>query len=469
MDFVEAAPDLEAKSYARPLRYTVDRSLGDRTWPFRYVFDQGGLRCSPAVPGRDRICYAGREALTTVAKERPSFVYLDVGCWADDADGEGMRRRDFGLVCGQHVYLCQYVDSPVVPNTRVPSVRGFFEGLARLGCGAEVVAYARARDFDRKTCQDPNLYLLLGDLHLPPVTWFYSRMAMASPPVQDLPAWLEGAPAMVAQTDRVMRSAYECAAFHRAMGDVPEASLPGFPNPDISRHAGESLVCFLDALAKLDQEVRRRLHFVHLGDMFELWVGRGYHLVPGPDGEPTWRYPQSRDVVADWCLEVMIQNAPVFWALKRLEGAGLAEVKYVAGNHDGYLLKPELTTHLGLRPRDPLYRGLNGDLLAEHGHRFDSANFDNVDGKGALSGPWFCRRLMEDPALREIEGQVDALRGLWSLKQRDAHLLGATLLYLDELIELGQKPFSIYVMGHSHKGMLVHFNIRAEYSLAGNE
>jgi UDP-2,3-diacylglucosamine pyrophosphatase LpxH len=469
MDFVEASPDLEAKSYARPLRYRFDPSLADANRPFRYVFDEGGLSCSKAVPGRDRICYAGREALTTVAKHRPSFVYLDVGCWADDADGEGMRRRDFGLVCGQHVYLCQYVDSPVVPNTRVPSVRGFFEGLARLGCGAEVVAYARAQDFDRKTCQDPNLYLLLGDLHLPPVTWFYSRMAMASPPVQDLPAWLEGAPAMVAQTDRVMRSAYECAAYHRAVGDVPEASLPGFPNPDISRHAGESLVCFLDALAKLDQEVRRRLHFVHLGDMFELWVGRRYHLVPGPDGEPTWRYPQSRDVVADWCLEVMIQNAPVFWALKRLEGAGLAEVKYVAGNHDGYLLKPELTTHLGLRPRDPLYRGLNGDLLAEHGHRFDSANFDNVDGTDVTSGPRVSKHLLRIPFVRKLEETYGTVRGLWKAEQRDVHLLGATLLFLEERFELEHKPFSIYAMGHSHRPVLGRFDIRAEYAVLDKE
>ena len=195
MDYVEAAEDLQAKGYARPLHYTVDRSLADPRWPFRYVFDQGALRCSQAAQHQDRICYFARETEMTVAKQRPSFVYLDVGCWADDADGMGTRRRDFGLVCGPHVYLCEYVGGSEAPRTRVPAVREFFTGLANMGCGARVVRYARARDFDRKTWQDPNLYLLLGDLHLPPVHWFYSVMDIASPPQRPLPEWLEAAPA----------------------------------------------------------------------------------------------------------------------------------------------------------------------------------------------------------------------------------------------------------------------------------
>jgi hypothetical protein len=292
---------------------------------------------------------------------------------------------------------------------------------------------------------------------------------MEPPAPMHLPAWLEGAPAMAGQPDGRLRDAYQCAAFHRAMGEVPKVKRLDGQNPDVSGQAGETLVRFLDALSSLDKEVRAKLHFVHLGDMFELWIGRGYHLVPGPDGEPTWRYPQSVDVVADWCLEVMIQNTPVFSALRRLEGAGLAEVKYLAGNHDGYLLKPEVPTHLGLRARDPFYRGLNGDLLAEHGHRFDGCNFDNVDGKDFFSGPHVSGLLMDYPFLRKLEEPLGTLRGLRSVQQRDAHLLGATLLYLDELTELEQKPFSIYAMGHSHRRMLVRFNIRTEYSGRGNE
>ena len=459
MDCVEEAQAVRAKGYSRPLHYTTDRSLADRNWPFRYVFDHGELRCSQATRRRDRTCYVARDMETTLAREHPSFVYLDVGCWADDADGEGTRRRDFGLVCGPHVYLCEFV----------PAVQDFFAGLASLGCGARVVAYARARDFERKTWQDPNLYLLLGDLHLPPVTWFYSQQDLISPPPRELPEWLERAPVMARQPDRLLRSAYECAAYHRAMGDVPTARGPFGDNPDISGHAGGELTRFLRALASLDPLVRKRLHFIQLGDLFELWVGRSYQLSPGPDGMPDWRRPQSLNGVATWGLEVMIQNSPVFSALKRLESAGLAEVKYLAGNHDGYLMKEDLAAQLGMPQREPSYRGLNGDLFVEHGHRFDTANFDNVNGRSVQSGPFVTRLLLLKPSLRDLEGPLGKLTILATPAQRDVHLLGATLQFLDERFEQGKKPFSIYAMGHTHARMLARFDIRTKYATTDHE
>jgi hypothetical protein len=149
MEYVEESNALLAKGYARPLKYTTDKSLADPRWPFRYVYDQGALRCSEAAVHKDRTCYVARGTEVTLAKESPSFVYLDVGCWADDADGKGTKRRDFGLVCGQHVYLCEFVGRPEVPSSRVPSVRDFFEGLAIQGCGVRVISYARARNFTR--------------------------------------------------------------------------------------------------------------------------------------------------------------------------------------------------------------------------------------------------------------------------------------------------------------------------------
>ena len=463
MDPVEAAEELQAGGYERPLSYAVDESLGTEGGPLRLVFDDGEVRCSePAQLGR-RICYITRETETVIAKQRPSFVYLDVGCWADDVDGKGTSRRDFALVCGQHVYLCEYVGKPVAPATRVPAVRDFFTGMANLGCGAKVVQYARARDFDRKTWQDPSLYLLLGDLHLPPVTWFDWQDSEEPPPPQAWPLWLDVAPAMARQKDGRMRDAYQSAAHHAARGDVPKARALDGDNPDISGQAGRSLARFLRALASLDGGVRKHLHFVHLGDMFELWIGRKYHLVPDPDGMPRWRTPESPDIVADWGLEVMIQNAPVFSALKLLERSGLAEVKYLGGNHDGYLLKPELAAQLGLPLREPFYRGLNGDLLAEHGHRFDSWNFDNVDGQSVLSGPGVTRLLLLKPSLRKLEGPLGKMM-FWKPEQRDVHLMGATLQYLYERFAQQQKPFAIYAMGHSHARMLVRFDVRAQRS-----
>jgi hypothetical protein len=461
MDCVEASEALAAKGCSRPLKYRSDLDNPDS--PFRYDLDAGELHCSKPTGNDQRICYVPREAETVLAASRPSFVYLDVGCWADDSDGNGTPRRDFGLVCGQHVYLCEYLGQPVVPVTRVPAVNEFFTGLARLGCGVRVIEYARARDFDRKTWQDPNLYLLLGDLHLPPAGWFHAQSDGLPAPRREVPPWLAGTAAMARQRDGFIQEAHDRARFRQAMGDEAHALAFDRDNPDISMHAGESLARFLDGLASLDAQLRSRLHFIHLGDLFELWVGRKYHLVPGPDGIPRWRLPESADIVADWCLEVMVQNEPVFSALRRLERAGLAEVKYLVGNHDGYLLKPEMTTQLGLPARAPLYRGLNGDLLAEHGHRFDSWNFGNVNGDELLSGPGLTRLLLLKPALRKLEGPLGKMM-FWTPKQRDLHMLGASLLFLDERFQQQKKPFSIYAMGHSHHRMLVRFDVRAEYS-----
>jgi hypothetical protein len=35
--------------YMRPLKYTMDRSLGGRLGPLRFIFNQGELRCSDAA------------------------------------------------------------------------------------------------------------------------------------------------------------------------------------------------------------------------------------------------------------------------------------------------------------------------------------------------------------------------------------------------------------------------------------
>ena len=75
---------------------------------------------------------------------------------------------------------------------------------------------------------------------------------------------------------------------------------------------------------------------------------------------------------------------------------------------------------------------------------------------------------MLQPSLRELESPLGKVM-YWKPEQRDVHLLGATLLYLDELIELHRKPFAVYAMGHSHARMLVRFHIRTEYTNTNNE
>ena len=212
----------------------------------------------------------------------------------------------------------------MTPSTRIPAVRDFFVGLAERGGGTRVVQYSYARDLDRKTIGDPSLYVILGDLHLPPVTWFYSNAQIAFPAVREIPDWLAQTPAMLRQKNWFLRDYYGKAAHDRETGQVPGANSPIYGHPDIFGHAGAHLVHFISALTCLDESLRKRLHFIHTGDMFELWVGRDYQLMPGEDGKPRWKDHYSPERVADWALEVIIQNTPVFSALRRMEDVGLA-------------------------------------------------------------------------------------------------------------------------------------------------
>jgi len=465
MAFVEDAKELQAKGYARPLKYTVDKAIPGEPRTFRYIFDQGALRCSASAEHQDRACYVPRGVPTTLAREGPSFVYVDVGCWVDNADGNGTRRRDFALICGAHVYLCEFVNTPLMPLTRIAAVRNFFASLSERGCGARVLQHALARDLNKKTSTDPNLYLLLGDLHMPPATWFYSRSDIAFPPPHELPDWLAKAPAMARQPDYLLHGYYDRAATDRENNQVPEAHDPNYQsNPDIFAQAGTDLVRFLAALAQLSQEVKQRLHFIQTGDMFELWVGRDYQFIPGKNGAPTWIDVSAPNRVADWALEILVQNTPVFAMLRRLELAGLAEVKYLGGNHDGYLTRPELTSQLGLPRRDLIYRGLSGDLLVEHGHRFDGWNFDKVKGQHLVSGPGLTKWLLYDPDIRNLEPLGGYISVFNNPGTRDVYLLGATLAYLFERFHAQQKPFSIYAMGHTHAQMMLRFDVRANYT-----
>jgi UDP-2,3-diacylglucosamine pyrophosphatase LpxH len=296
-------------------------------------------------------------------------------------------------------------------------VRDFFVGLSKHGCGACVLQHALARDLNIKTPNDPNLYLLLGDLHMPPGEWFRSE-GPTSPPL----------------------------------------------NPDIFGQAGADLVRFLGAVAELPKEIKQRLHFIQTGDMFELWVGRDYQFMPGQNGRPMWIDASAPNRVADWAREVLVQNAPSFAAFRRLEHAGLAEVKYLAGNHDAYLARPELSSQLRLPARDQTYRGLSDDLLVEHGHRFDGWNFDKVNGQHWLSGPFLTKLLLYNPDIRSLEPLGGYIMAFTSPPTRDVYLLGATLAYLFERFHVQQKPFSIYAMGHTHARMMLRFDVRATYT-----
>ncbi|OAD19909.1 hypothetical protein THIOM_004419 [Candidatus Thiomargarita nelsonii] len=246
------------------------------------------------------------------------------------------------------------------------------------------------------------------------------------------------------------------------------------------------MVRFLDALSNLSPETKRLLHFIQTGDMLEMWLGREYQFRVRR-GRTIWLDRESPDRTADWALEVMIQNTPVFEAFRRLQNAKLAEIKFLWGNHDAYLKSQKVTRQLGLPARDPVYIGLNQDLYAEHGHRFDPHNFDEVTYKPLLkpfylnilidgpkatynnltSGPRITNLVYYVPTVRQAEDWADDASSFFTgnPRARDTTMLGATLIYLYQRYDQRTNPLSIYVLGHTHARLLQTFNIRTEWHL----
>lgn len=462
MTEIETNTNLRMGAYQRALNYTYDGSLGGGQGGFHYVFNEGALDCSVSAQHGERICICSKEEMSAVQRVRPSFVYADVGCWVDNADGNNTKRRDFLLVCGVNVYLCEFVSGGSVPTSNVASVDALFRAIAAQGHGIRVIQYGAARPpLAPQTATDPNLYLFVGDLHLPPVSWFHTGMELAViTQTRQPPHWLANLPAMKRQPDYKMLNYYTAAQLHRE----------GHPNgprenaADIFKAAGLDLICFLDCLSNLPSNIKSVLHFIQTGDMFEMWLSREYQYQTGLV-DPQWIDAQSVNRVSDWGLEVIIQNRPLFEAFRKLDAAGLVETKYTWGNHDAYLKDHRVTQQLGQPRRDPSYKGLSGDVWSEHGHRIDRSNFDNVSSS---AGPTGANAAFYVPVLRKAEPMVRAITSIGHpSKERDCYLLGATLDYLHERFDLGNKPFAIFVMGHSHSRQLFRFDIRTTYSLHG--
>ena len=449
-------------TYERPLRYVFDKSLPASGSKMRYVFNEGGLSCSEAAERGDQICLASPNERVAIGRDRPSFVYVDNGCWVDNADGQGTRRRDIVVVCGPNVYLCEMASLRVAPDSKVPTVKELFIALAAAGCGLRVLGYLQAKDVHSQTSEDADVYLFLGDLHMPPVSWFYTRETLAVfNETRTPPAWFFGLPAMWRQRDALLLNYYSIAQVSREHNSVPAARGP-IGCPDIFQHAGNDLVRFLNAVSGLSATLKQRLHFIQTGDMFELWLGRDYQYRPGPR-DPAWLDAESPNRAADWALEVMIQNMPVIEAFRSLQDAGIKEVQFLWGNHDAYLKSSEVTGQLGLPSRRPSFTGLNLDLFSEHGHRFDRSNHDNTSD---WSGPAGANAAYYIPVLRSSEPMFRFLSSIGHpSEERDCYLLGASLIYLYERYDLGKGPFGIYVMGHTHDRKLLRFNVRADFHL----
>ena len=217
----------------------------------------------------------------------------------------------------------------------------FFREMLGQGCGIEVITYAYAGDETRRPKEDSQLYLFLGDLHLPPLTWLMRA------PILD------------------------------KLGD-----------PNIFKHAHVDLGTFLLGIRRLSPSTKKLLHFIQTGDMFEMWIGHPYLFKQGYN-MPEWVDDDAPNRAIEWGNDVIDSNVSTFRSLQEVWEGDFAEVRFLWGNHDDYLREPCVTVQLRQPDRYAYFTGQNGNIFCEHGHRFDRENFDNRDGGNLTFNHWY--------------------------------------------------------------------------------
>lgn len=152
------------------------------------------------------------------------------------------------------------------------SVQKFFNKIIGQGYGVEVVRHACANTKKKKLEEDTQLYLFLGDLHLPPHKWEPK--------------------------------------FHTVGDYVSSGISDTLGDPDIFKEAGHDLSEFLRAIIGLSSSMKKLLHFVQVGDMYELWLGEAYLFKPGKE-KPEWVNEDAPEKVVEWIGRVEQGNGPV--------------------------------------------------------------------------------------------------------------------------------------------------------------
>jgi hypothetical protein len=434
---------------------------------------------------------------TTIQTPGESFLYLDVGRWGGKgSDG----KRDFGIVCGRTAALCAFTQGSEGSYTQVPGGDQVTDApedekgpinalLAKLG-GSEL-GKPKVRRF--KTARMPlppgtsslaqKVYVIIGDMHLPVVSGVVANGAQPQEQID-----LKGR--------RVGRTRRTDAFKDLGVMSDSDASLwhERYINGEIFQTAGKDLATFGRLLAAAKGNIGgAELWVMQLGDMFDLWLGfdrffkadppksgsgdkgRMYledmQEAPPPDYSamaaamsggagmammlPPPTTPRLQDTtprtvttgvefVDTWIHRTMYNTSQGEYVRSFLQFDPKAS-KFLYGNHDNYLgahVPGELMKLRGGQGMAKEFHDSKAFMYASHGHQWDSFNRDGATAglgttQAAFWGGKWVRELEPDDRECSIRGAVDFYRKR-------------------------QKPFCVFVMGHTHTALLAEIVIDYE-------
>lgn len=411
----------------------------------------------------------------TVRVREPVFVLMDCGRWGGKMPVGGPSQRYFGVVWGPWAALCEYVpDGSCANEQNLISDQGtgkpvaghaINELLVQLrGSGGASIRLVKAEWSPAPNPGEKNwktdwetLYVVLPDLHLPVSVRptgtagsdgarmgrfeYCDKTRIADP---SRPEYFYVTPdneGMV--THPVNHSVF--------LGDAAQTWFKRYRDGDIfglpDSPACRDLVDFCRRLSAAP--LRSRIHFVQVGDMYDLWIG----LIAFFDEQKSDRMVlgdrdgvRAGDFVDFWCdrTNKIFDATPVvdpaapggtrpLGMIAALTGVAVREKSFLWGNHDNYLA---VHTPAGIPQRIREIRK-NG-VYIEHGQRPDPSNRD-----GTLSGHGTTNQVFKMPAMRAFDPT-----------RRGYYTTGSAVAY-------AQKPdFGVYVMGHTHMPYLSKVRVR---------
>ncbi len=452
-------------------------------WPH----DQGAIAATAftalAFPYAVRIDPANKvegAQWVTVRARDPVFVLMDCGRWGGRMTVGGPSQRYFGVVWGPWAALCEYCpdssyanDQNLIadPGTGKPVPNHPINELLlqlRAGGGASI-RLVKAEWSPAPNTNDTNwktdwstIYVVLPDLHLPVSVrppgpgvdgarmgrFGYCDAYTVFNPKAKIPLTqvTPGADGMV--TNPLTGSVELGESGQTWFKRYRDGDIFGLPDSTACR----DLVDFCRRLSGAPH--RSRVHFVQVGDMYDLWIG----LIAFFDDLKTDRIVlgdrdgvRAGDFIDFWCdrTNQIFDATPVadptapggtrpLGMISAMTGLAVREKSFLWGNHDNYLAAH---TPAGIPQRIREIR--KGGVYIEHGQRPDPDNRDgNISGHSKTNG------VFVHPSLRAFD---PTRRGYFTS--------GAALAY-------AQRPdFGVYVMGHTHMPYLSRVRVQLQKSL----
>jgi hypothetical protein len=400
------------------------------------------------------------------------FVFMDCGRWL----GGG---RNFGVVWGRHVYLCSYLTTPAVgDDTLRPGLDAdFFQGMAGR---AKVVnwaniAWANEADFDWDT-----LHIIIPDLHL---------MTNATGSV-----WFQKEYDLQAEID-LLNFARELTSITSLKGKLHVVQVGDSydlwvgktealfePNKNIAvklvgSHGGSG-----DPIEQSRQKLKgwvREIQGATPGTRpgaksGQSWVKDVFDWRGGPGGKgpgEAGRYESLLKVTSD--PEVDTSHFE-FWlnpaekAMRLLQEALGDKLVYLHGNHDNYLILPDVCDKIGLKHRHAIFEGRR--VMVEHGHRMEAYfagpvnlfphNYDgDITGFNATIKCY--AGFVKGGVTEEINAFIKPAADKWSeLRDQPSYEHEYARVWLGRE-SLDRKPPHVFAIGHTHDPKLLYVQIDA--------